>query len=320
MTFVKCIKIAAAMSLGMAFFSTASWAGSCEPSKWGGQDELGAANLITTESVAAAVSLVKKGETHALGIVIDSQTPAFPPRSVAMQIVSPGQHNGRSLVGTFGWDMTYNDDVVQMWLGVGSQLDGLGHLGEAGTYYNCNEAEDFITITGAKKLGIENVPPLVTRGVMLDMPKYFGVKAMEGGQPITVDDIKGAAIAQNLDIREGDVVLIHTGWIDSKLASDPAAWGSSEPGLDNAAMKYLTTLNPVAIGADNWGVEVSPPVSGDKVYYGHVYALKENGVYLLEGMNTGRLASEGVSEFLFVLGQARLRGAVQMIINPVAMW
>ena len=63
-----------------------------------------------------------------------------------------------------------------------------------------------------------------------------------------------------------------------------------------------------------------PPVEGDKVFYGHVTFVKEHGIYILETVNTGRLAAEGVNEFMFVLGQARLKGAVQMIINPVAMW
>ena len=63
-----------------------------------------------------------------------------------------------------------------------------------------------------------------------------------------------------------------------------------------------------------------PPAPGDKIFYDHAILLKQNGIYILETMNTGRLAREGVSEFMFVLGQARLKGAVQMIINPVAMW
>ncbi|MEO0359549.1 MAG: cyclase family protein, partial [Pseudomonadota bacterium] len=112
----------------------------------------------------------------------------------------------------------------------------------------------------------------------------------------------------------------HTGWTDAMLESDPAAWVSGEPGLDNEAAEYLATLNPVAVGADTWGLEAVPPAPGDKVFYGHVTFLKENGIFILETMNTGRLAAEGVNEFMFVLGQARLKGAVQMMINPVALW
>ena len=63
-----------------------------------------------------------------------------------------------------------------------------------------------------------------------------------------------------------------------------------------------------------------PAGPGDKLFFGHSILLKDNGIYILETMDTGRLASEKVYEFMFVLGQAKLKGAVQMIINPVAMW
>ena len=267
-----------------------------------------------------ATKLVKKGESHPLGIVIDSKTPAFPPRTLALQIVQPGQHNGRQLAQDFGWPVVYNDDLAQLWFGIGPQIDGLGHLGENGEYYNCNKAVDFIHITGLKKLGIHAIPPMIGRGVMVDMAKHFGVKMMKAGDAFGSTDIKAAAKAQGVEFRQGDVVLFHTGWIDGMLTTNPKAWGSAEPGLNNEGMAYMATMNPMAVGADTWGVDVVPPAKGDKVFDGYESLLKENGIYILESMNTGRLAKEGVHEFMFVLGQARVRGAVQMIINPVAMW
>ena len=104
------------------------------------------------------------------------------------------------------------------------------------------------------------------------------------------------------------------------LTSEPQAWTAGEPGITNEAAVYLASLNPMAVGADTWGVDAVPPVAGDKVFYGHIEFLKKNGIYILETMNTGRLARERVSEFMFVLGQARILGTVQMMINPVAMW
>lgn len=292
----------------------------CEPSQWGADDQIGSANLVTTERVVAAAALIKKGERHPLGIVIDQTTPAFPPRSLALQIVQPGQHNNRSTEQDFGWPMIYNDDLVQMWLGIGSQLDGLGHMGEGDEYYNCHKASEFIDINGLKKLGTHQVPPLVGRGIMLDMAKHFGVTAMKAGETITPDDIKAAAKEQNISFSTGDIILFHTGWTDATLNSDPQTWGSMEPGLSNQAAAYIATFNPVAVGADTWGLEAVPQAEGDLLFYGHVELLKKHGIYILETMNTGRLAREGVHEFMFVLGQARVRGTVQMVINPVAMW
>ena len=292
----------------------------CAPSKWGPDDEIGAANLVTPERTLQALKLVKQGVSHPLGIVVDPNMPAFPPRSMTLQVVSPGQHNGRSLEGDFGWNVTYNDDLAQLWFGSGPQLDGLGHLAEGGMYYNCNDARDFVSVSGLKKLGTHNVPPIVARGVMVDMTRHMGVDALAGGQPISSADIRAAAAAQGVEFREGDVILVHTGWTDAKLQSAPEEWNSTQPGLTNEAAAWLGDQNPIAVGADTPGVEVVPPAEGDKVYYGHVELLARRGVYLLETMNTGRLAREGVHEFLFVLGQPRIKGTVQMIVNPVAMW
>ena len=276
--------------------------------------------ILTPEQVLMAAQLVKKGESHPLGIVIDPNMPAFPPRKMMLQVVQPNQQYGRDMTQDFGWPIVYNDDVTQLWWGTGPQIDGLGHLGESEMYYNCNDGKDFAKLTGLTKLGIHTIPPLVGRGVLIDMAKHNGVESMAAGEGISADDLKAAAAAQGVEIRKGDVVLVHTGWTDAKLVSDPTGWVSGEPGLTNDAAVYLASLDVMAVGADTWGVEAVPPVQGDKVFYGHVTLLKDNGIYILETMNTGRLAAEGVNEFMFVLGQARLKGAVQMMINPVAMW
>jgi kynurenine formamidase len=297
-----------------------AYAQECVPSRWGADDQLGAANLITAQSVLAATRLVRQGNVHPLGIVIDPNMPAFPPRAMMLQVVQPGQHHGRSLENDYGWPMTYNDDVAQLWWGTGPQIDGLGHLGEDGVFYNCTPGSDFAAITGLEKFGIHQIPPLVGRGVLLDMAEYFGVDALAGGQAIGSDDIIAAADQQGVEFRSGDVILIHTGWTDALLESDPDTWVATEPGITNEAAEYLASMSPIAVGADTWGVEAVPPIEGDKVFYGHVTFLRNNGIYILETMNTGRLADEDVSEFLFVLGQARMKGAVQMMVNPVAMW
>ena len=292
----------------------------CEVSKWGKDDEIGSANLISNANTLNAVKLVKKGMSHGLGIVIEPGMPAFPPRYTELQVVQPNQHFGRDTTEDFGYDITYNDDILQMWIGTGPQLDGLGHIGDDDIFYNCHKGADFSFITGLTKFGIEKVPPLVGRGVVLNMAEYFGITAMEGGQGITRDDIKNAAKQQNIKFKEGDIILFHTGWTDAYLKSSPELWGSTIPGITNDAAVYLSSLNPMAVGADTWGLGAVPPVEGDLVYYDHVTLIKENGIYILETMNTGKLAEDNVTEFLFVLGQPKLKGAVQMIINPVALW
>lgn len=286
----------------------------CEPSRWGADDEIGNANLITDQSVLKAAGLIRTGKVYSLGITVGHDTPAFPPRGLSLTVVQPNQQEGARPFGS----MTYNDDIFTGWLGIGPQLDGLGHLGEDGQYYNCNDARDFSAVTGLTKLGIEKVPPIVARGIVLDMAAHFEVDYLEAGRHFSVDDVKAVEERQGTPIREGDVVLFHTGWTDAKLASDPQAWAAAGPGISEEVATYLAASDVVAAGADTWGLDVVPSQHPQRPFQGHVTLLKENGIYILETMNTGSLVRDRAYEFLFVLGQAKVRGAVQMIINPVA--
>ena len=292
----------------------------CVPSQWGPDDQLGAANRLSPEHVMAASRLITKGETHPLGIVIEPGMPAYPPRYTQLQVVQPSQQFGQTMAPAIGWEASANDDLVQMWLGTGPQLDGLGHMGEAGMFYNCNRGQDFSEITGLTRLDTSQIPPIVARGVLIDMARFFDVESLAAGQPIGSDDLKAAMAEQGVDVGSGDVILIHTGWTDAMLESNPDTWGSTIPGITNEAAEFLAGLEPVAVGADTWGLGAVPPAEGDRVFYDHIVLLRDNGIYILETMNTGRLARESVTQFMFVLGQARLKGAVQMIINPVALW
>ena len=310
--------IRTSLSLVLIVATSAVSADECVPSPWGADDQIGAANRVTPERTAAAAKLVKKGISHPLGIVIEPGMPAYPPRYTQLQVVQPNQQFNADL--GVGWEASSNDDVLQMWLGTGPQLDGLGHMGEAGEFYNCNQGKDFSIITGLTKLDISGIPPMVGRGVMIDIAKQMGVDSLQAGQPITSDDIKAAMKSQGVTVGEGDVVLLHTGYTDATLKQNPSLWAGSIPGITNEASVFLAGLKPMAVGADTWGLGAVPPRAGDKIFYDHVVLLKQHGIYILETMNTGRLADEVVHEFMFVLGQARLKGAVQMIINPVAMW
>lgn len=140
---------------------------------------------------------------------------------------------------------------------------------------------------------------------------------MEPGDVVTVEDLEAAQKAQGVEIRRGDVVIVHTGWL-SMLEEDPQAFIRQEPGIGVAAARYLVEKGVVAIGADNWGVEAVPHEDPATFFPAHVETLARAGVYLLENIDTRGLIADGVHEFLFVLGHARVKGAVQMIINPVA--
>jgi kynurenine formamidase len=286
------------------------------PSRWGPNDEIGAANLLTPQKAQEAARLVREGRTYRMGIVVGRDTPAFPPRSVGVTVMMPDQFGG-AVYGNSENAMTYVDDLLVGWLGVGTQIDSLAHLGINHVFYNGNHARDFVRTTGVTKLGIEKIPPIVTRGVLVDLAKHRNKPRLDGGEVVGADDLRAAMQAQNVRVTPGDVIVLHTGWL-SMLEENPQRFGSAEPGIESAGAEYLASLQPVAVGADTWGVEAVPFPNPNVVWQGHQILLARNGIYILENLDTRALVRDGVTEFMFVLGQPLYRGAVQAIINPVA--
>lgn len=289
-------------------------------SPYGADDEIGAANLLTTQLVRNAVSLVKTGKTYHLGIVVDSNTPSFGTRSFHLTVLQASQFGKTASQGIGSNRGTFIDDILYGWLGTGSQLDGLGHAGIAGTFYNGFNITDFGQNDGLTKLGIQLVPPLVTRGVLLNMASYFGTNIVDASVPFNKEEIIGAAKAQKVTIQKGDVVIFHTGWL--KLAEGNAderiRYLTLNPGLGISGAWYLAKKGVVAIGADTGPLEVQPPENPGQFAKVHTILIPRFGIYILEVMNTAQLAADGVSEFMFVLGVPRVRGASQMIVNPLA--
>lgn len=317
MTMTLTLRIASFCLAGMLVAAPAAAQENWTTSKWGPEDEIGAANHITPESVLEAAKLIKTGKTYHLGIVVDAKTPAFPPRTLSLSIVQPNQI---STPGLGQNAMTYNDDIFMGWLGIGPQIDGLGHIGIDHVYYNGHLDSEFAKTDGLTKLGIDKIPPIVARGVVLDMAGFYGVEMVEEGKAYSREDIVGAAEKQGVEIRKGDVVLFHSGWL--KLldgdAADPKRFGAGEPGLGKTGAEYLIEKEIVAAGGDTWGLEAVPFPEGTGVFEVHQMLIPMNGIYILENMETRQLVADQAWEFMFVLGPARLRGAVQMLINPIA--
>lgn len=287
----------------------------CFPSKFGPNDQVGNLNHITPEKTLAAAKLVTKGKSYRLGIETNKDTPAFPPRTFALTILQPGQQAGQSLGPT---KTTYNDDIILGWVGIGSQLDGLGHIGIDNVYYNCSKGAEFAQAGGLTKLGIEKVPPIATRGVLLDMAGYFNTDIVKEGTAFNRAEIEGAMKRQGLrSIERGDVVLFHTGWT-KLIGKDNKRYGSVEPGLGVGGARFLAERGVAMVGADTWGLEVIPFEKDAGVFEVHQVLLPMNGIYILENMETAEMVKDQAWEFLFTLGPARITGAVQAIINPIA--
>ena len=284
------------------------------PSRYGADDTLGALNNQSPEKLIEAAKLVTRGKTYRLGVETGPKSPAYPPRSFSLTVLQLSDGTGTPLGSN---QATGNDDLLHFWMGIGSQLDGLGHMGINHMYYNGNHARDFVASTGLKKLATHNLPPIATRGVLLDLARHMGVDIVPAGTAVNQAEIEAIAKAQGVNITKGDVVLFHTGWLNV-MDVDSAKFMAGEPGLGVGGAKYLAGLGVVAVGSDTWAVEVLPSEDATQAFPVHPELLAKNGVYILENMDTRELARDKVSEFLFVLGVPRFVGAVQAVINPVA--
>lgn len=286
------------------------------PASYGTNDEIGAANLITPERVLGALKLVRKGKTLPLAVPVDKHLPAFRHRSFNLYNIQPGEQAGRTLGPN---KFSFNDEMVNAWTGVGTQLNGIGHIGIDNVYYNGNKASDFVTVEGVKKLGIEKVPPIVTRAVVLDMTTFYGKAIVPGGTEITVADIQAVLKKQGIVIRKGDVVLFNTGWLEL-IGKDNRQFLEVEPGIGMEAAWWLAEQGIVAFGGDTWASEVYPNPKSNEEFPVNQFLLAKKGIYNLELIDTRPLVREQVWEFLFVLGQPLYVGSTQVNVNPVAIY
>jgi kynurenine formamidase len=284
------------------------------PSKYGAADTRGALNNLSPEGVKRAVALVKAGKVYALGVPTGPDSPAYGDRKYTAEIIQT-PNPGEAPIGDN--KVTAHDEKVTTSMGIGTQLDGFGHLGIEHRYYNGLRGEDLRTPKGFQKLDLSGLPPIVTRGVLVNMARHFGKPMLEGGQKISRADIEAAMRAQKLTLGKGDVVLFHTGWM-WVADTDKAKFLASEPGIGEAEAKWLADLGVVAIGADTVALEHIPFASEARPWIVHQTLLAKKGVHILENINTAQLAADGVGEFLFVLGAPRFVGTVQVVINPIA--
>jgi kynurenine formamidase len=299
--------------------------------EWGSGDEIGALNRLGPDKVRDALDTVKHLKTYQLGYVVSSATPAFGTR-VFRHYVWDTALQGENM-------LTYYDDIAYPgYLGVGSQIDTLAHICTDQLCYNripkdkmfnpTDTAEDILGMTdgtrlssnGVKHLGAENLPPIVTRGIVLDMPKVFDKDRLEPGDDITCEKLVAALKRQKTEIKPGDVVLLHTGY--SQIMDDPQ-YPQTYPGLSLSGAQFLIEKEVIAVGADTVAVEAFPSEENEAIWPGSLFAvhtllIPKNGITILEVMRTEELVNDGITEFMIVLGAVRVQGAAQSYVNPVA--
>jgi kynurenine formamidase len=280
-------------------------------SRWGKDDQRGAINYITPAKTIEAARLIQTGKIYSLGRVYEEAMPQVSGRTFSLIIPQTAPPQGKNrIVG--------HDEFLATQIGqVGTQLDGLGHVGIGDTFYNGFDRREFATYHGLTSLGIENVGVFFTRGILLDIAALKGKARLDKGYEITEADLKQALEKQKLRISPGDAVLIHTGW-GALWMVDNVLFTSGEPGIGIGAARYLASQQIALAGADTWGVDVIPGASLDLIHPAHQILITENGTYILENLDTSALVRDKVQEFAFVFAPLRLKGATGSPGNPIA--
>ncbi len=206
-------------------------------------------------------------------------------------------------------------DAIAMGSHVGTHIDALCHFSCGGKLYGGEEAAAVQSYAGGlRKYSIDTVPPILRRGVMLDIAGLLGTQALARDYEITAADLDAAVLAQGVEIHKGDVVLLRTGW--AAWFRDPVKFISSVhgPGPAIGGGQWLSRRGVYAVGSDTVAFEKAPNPSMPV----HVHLLVESGVHIIECLNLEELAVARAYEFAFVALPLKIQGATASPIRPVA--
>jgi kynurenine formamidase len=200
----------------------------------------------------------------------------------------------------------------------GTHIDALCHQSDALVLYGGVSVEDVQSSRGFTKRGVEEIPPIVARGVLLDLAAKEGVDSLEPGHVVTAENLEACREEQGIAIEPGDVVLVRTG---NGRYWDDAERYLAGPGMDAGASYWAADRGVVAVGADNAGWDVpglKDPELGCMLP-GHLILLARRGIYIIENLNLEELAAAGRHRFDFVCTPLKLVGATGSPVRPLAL-
>lgn len=299
--------------------------------RWGDDDERGTQNLIGPEQRAAAAGLVRTGKTFSLALPIDAAGPRWPTRPVPLRWTLMA---GSDLVAGTPYadempDFQWNDDMFQMPTQGSTQWDALAHVVVEDTMYNGFWTGEVTAFGGARKLGIDTQREgFVGRGVLLDLARHQGLDSCPESQLIKSDLLDECAAAQGVTLRQGDIVLVRTGYLSRWWSitgnEEQMAYFVASPGLSASVVAWLHDHDVSALATDTIAVErMIPENEGDRVFPLHIGCLVDLGLPLGEFWSLDTLAADcaedGRYEFMLVAPPLNIPGALGSPINPVAL-
>lgn len=294
-------------------------------SPWGPKDEIGRLNLITEQSRAAIMARVSGSQAYDLAVEYFVGMPSWqaagdPPYQMWMTHTPHGNVIADPMqVGEpMNRHVSYTGSAVSMYAHMGTHIDALNHFGLDGKIWNGFRADQHLGDRGWNVTGAEKLPPIVARGVLIDVAAAKGVDMLADNYRVTRADLQEALKAQQVSLEKGDVVLIRTGRMrDYEKAQ---AYMANPPGMSLDAAKFLVEEGgAMVVGADNLSFETFPSEVEGNYLPLHTYLLAMQGTPILELVNLEGLSRDRVYQFAFIGASLKLRGADAAPIRPIAL-
>jgi kynurenine formamidase len=287
------------------------------PSRWGKDDQIGAMNYLTSETILNAIKVVKKGQVFSLSHQLEEGMPLNPFHSDFLYSTFRDIPQSQEFLGKIIANKNkvgYMNIRMDMADHSGTHVDGLNHAAIDGKLYNGELASSISTVRGTTRLGIQTMPPLVSRGILVDMTLVH--QKLER-YTITPDHIRKVLRIEGRKIRRGDTVLIYTGW-EKYWMKDNTRFVSLMPGIGIEAAKWLADSEVVAVGSDTQSVEIEPNIKSDEDGIVHQELITVNGIHLVENLKLSGIARKRIFEFLFICLPLKIKGGTGSPVTPIA--
>jgi kynurenine formamidase len=292
-------------------------------SPFGADDQIGMLNLIDAASRKAIMSRIDPSRVFDLSVDyfvgmpgwIAGGDPTFQmwmthtPRGTQIDNL-PGVDEAQNQL------VSYSGDAVSMYTHSGTHIDALNHFGYYGEIFNGFSAHDHLSSRNWDVAGADKHPPVIARGVLLDVPALLGIDELPASYGVGPEDLKGCLKRQGVELQLGDVILVRTGRM--RAWPDQDAYIVDGPGITLEGARFLALSGASLLGTDTASFEQTPSNVPENWNVVHCYLLAEAGIPMLEIANLEELAAERVYEFAFVGACLRLRGATGAPIRPLA--
>ena len=294
-------------------------------SPWGPDDNIGRLNLMTPQSRQAALSRADSSRVYDLAVEYFLGMPSWaaagdPTYQMWMTHTPGGSVNDRSSGATTKMHEKYSycGDSISMYTHTGTHIDMLNHIGHHGHFWNGRNAGQDLGSRQWLRGGADECPPIIGRGVMLDIARLKGMACLPDGYCIEPGDLSEASRIQGTELREGDIVLVRTGRMS--LWPDIDGYLRSTPGIGIPAARYLCEdRGAMCLGTDAISIDVDPHVEADSFVPVHGYLFATAGTPVIEVLNLEELSAADVFEIAFIGMPLKLRGGTGSPIRPVGL-